>query len=143
LPEIKKITKQRLIHVFGSAGKRDAFKRPEMGKASAKYADIIILTAEDPCTEPVEKIMDEISRGISNFQFPIFNQNLKLEKGKKYVFHIPDRKEAIGFAISIAEKGDVVLLTGKGHERSINYGRGEQPWDETEIALTAIRDRFK
>lgn len=131
LPEIKKITPKRLIHVFGSAGKRDTYKRPEMGKLSSEYADIIILTAEDPRSEPVENIMDEIATGIKHH---------KLEKD---LFKIPDRKEAIEFAISLAEKGDVVLLTGKGYEKSINYGRGEQPWDETGIALAALRERFK
>ncbi len=127
LPEIKHMTKNRLIHVFGSAAKRDTYKRPEMGKISSEYADVIILTAEDPRDEPVEKIMDAIASGI--------------KKNKKDVFKIADRKEAIAFAISLAHKGDVILLTGKGHEKSINYGKGEQPWDETEIALAAIRNK--
>ena len=54
---------------------------------------------------------------------------------------IADRKEAIRFAISIANKGDVVLLTGKGHEKSINYGKGEEPWDETATARQAVEMR--
>lgn len=145
LPEIKKITTKRLIHVFGSAGKRDAYKRPEMGNTSAHFADIMILTSEDPRNEPPEKISDEILAGISNNKFQILNvqEAEDLKKDGKYIFKISDRKEAISFAISLAEKGDLVLLTGKGHEKSINYGRGELPWDETEIALAAIRERFK
>ncbi|MBI5122965.1 UDP-N-acetylmuramyl-tripeptide synthetase [Candidatus Roizmanbacteria bacterium] len=141
LPEVKKITKNRLIHVFGAAAKRDVYKRPEMGQLSAKYADIIVLTSEDPRGENIEKINNEILKGISNSKFQVLNlqkvENIK--KDGKYVFKIPDRKEAINFVISIAQKGDVVLLTGKGHEKSINYGRGEQPWNETEIALQSIR----
>lgn len=145
LPEVKKITKNRLIHVFGCAAKRDTFKRPEMGKLSSDYADIIILTSEDPRNEPIEKINGEILKGIKSSRFAVHSsQNVSdLKKDGKYVFQIPDRKEAIAFAIALAQKGDVVLLTGKGSEKSINYGRGEEPWDETGIAQAAVRDRFK
>lgn len=145
LPEIKKITKSRLIHVFGCAALRDTFKRPEMGKISSQYADIIILTSEDSRNEPPEKISAEILSGISNNKFQISNVNdvKNLKKDGRYIFQIPDRKEAIAFAISLAQKGDSVLLTGKGHEKSINYGRGEEPWDETGIALAAVRERVK
>ena len=145
LPEVKQMAKGRLIHVFGSAGKRDKYKRPEMGKISAEYSDVIVLTAEDPRDEPVEKIMGEIGGGISNVKYQISNiqDHEKLEKNKKYVFKIPDRKEAIGFAISIARKGDVVLMTGKGHEKSMNYGKGEEEWDETKVALEALELRSK
>ena len=76
-------------------------------------------------------IMDEISKGIKKH---VIEKNL---------FKIADRKEAINFAINLAERGDTVLLTGKGHEKSMNYGRGEEPWDETGIALAAVRERFK
>lgn len=145
LPEMKKITKNRLIHVFGCAAKRDTYKRPEMGKISAEYADIIILTSEDPRNEPIEKINGEIMKGIQNTKFKVQDVTdiSNLKKDGKYIFQIPDRKEAIAFAVSFAEKGDVVLMTGKGHEQSINYGRGEEPWDETGIALSAIRERDK
>ena len=145
LPEVRKMAKNRLIHVFGSAAKRDKYKRPEMGKLSSNYSDIIVLTSEDPRDEGPEKIMDNILSGISNSKFLIANKNesISLEKGKKYIFKIPDRKEAIAFAIGIAQKGDVVLMTGKGHEKSMNYGRGEEPWDETKAAKEAIALRSK
>src|SRR5579872_6734743 len=68
LPEAKRLARSRLIHVFGSAAKRDAYKRPEMGKFSAKYADIIILTSEDPRDEGFEKIAQEIAAGIKGFE---------------------------------------------------------------------------
>jgi UDP-N-acetylmuramoyl-L-alanyl-D-glutamate--2,6-diaminopimelate ligase len=142
LPEAKRLTKSRLIHVFGSAAKRDKFKRPEMGKVSSKYSDIIIVTSEDPRDEPIESINNDILSGIKGFEIVPdvrnFDVTFSIQKGKKYVFAIPDRKEAIRFAISIANKGDVVLLTGKGHEKSINYGKGEEPWDETKSAKEAI-----
>ena len=142
LPEAKKMVSGRLIHVFGSAGQRDKYKRPEMGKISAQYSDFIILTAEDPRDESVEKIMGEIGRGISNGKYQISNiqDHEKLNKNKKYLFQIPNRKEAIEFAVSLAQKGDVVLMTGKGHERSMNYGKGEEKWDESQVALEALNN---
>jgi UDP-N-acetylmuramoyl-L-alanyl-D-glutamate--2,6-diaminopimelate ligase len=138
LPEIKKITQGRVIHVFGSAGKRDFTKRPEMGEKAAKFDDVIILTAEDPRDEKVEEISGEISSGIKGF----IKGNNKGEKGnkdnQKILYLIPVRKEAIEFAISLAQKGDTVILTGKSHEKSMNLGHGEEPWDEFEIAKKAL-----
>ncbi len=143
IPEIKKLSKGKLIHVFGAAAKRDTYKRSEMGKISSESADIIILTAEDSRGESVEEINKEIISGIKNLEFETINlkqfKNTQIQKNKKYVFSIPNRKEAIKFAIAIAQKGDVVLLTGKGHEKSINYGRGEEPWNESMVALEAIK----
>ena len=147
LPEMKKLTKNKIIHVFGSAGKRDAYKRPEMGKISSEYADIIVLTAEDPRNETVEEINKEILSGIKDTKFEIIEAkqfqiaDLKLQNNKRYITAVENRKEAIDFAISIAQKGDVVLLTGKGHEKSINYGKGEEAWDESENARVALRNR--
>ena len=65
------ITKGRLIHVFGCAAKRDTYKRPEMGKISARFADIIVLTSEDPRDEPIEKINLEIASGIKDSKFEV------------------------------------------------------------------------
>jgi len=143
LPEAKRLTKNRLIHVFGSAAKRDIFKRPEMGKISAKYSDIMILTSEDPRDEPIEQIFANIESGFKNSKFEFQNfeqyQDKNSQNGQKVFFKIPDRKEAIRFAIKLAKKGDIVLLTGKGHEKSINYGKGEEPWDETQTAKEAVK----
>ncbi len=141
LPEMKKLTKNRLVHVFGAAALRDTYKRPEMGKLSSEYTDIIVLTSEDPRSEPIEKINTEITKGIKRELSDY--KGTKVVKGKRYLFIIPDRKEAITFAISLAQRGDVILLTGKGNEKSMNYGRGEQPWNETDIALTAIKHNEK
>ncbi len=129
LPEVNKIKKRRLIHVFGSAGQRDKYKRPEMGKISSNYADIIILTAEDPRTEPVEEIISQIEKGIN----PKFD--------KKNLLKISDRKKAIFKAIELAQKGDIILLTGKGHEASMNCGLGEDSWSEHQAVKEAIKYR--
>jgi UDP-N-acetylmuramoyl-L-alanyl-D-glutamate--2,6-diaminopimelate ligase len=138
----------KIIHVFGCAGERDQGKRPEMGKISSEYSDVIVLTAEDSRNEKTEEIIADIKSGISNFQFPISNQlstsNFQIEKNKKYAFEIPDRGEAIEFALSIAEKGDIVVITGKGHEQTMNLGEGEFAWSDhsvTEEALKKYHDK--
>ena len=118
----------RIILVFGAASQRDVHKRPVMGKWAEKYADVVILTAEDPRGESVEKINEEISSGMSeNF----------IKGGNLY--SIPDRRHAIAQAISLARPGDLVLITGKGHERSMNLdGKTETPWSDQEAVREAL-----
>ncbi|HET9946671.1 MAG TPA: UDP-N-acetylmuramoyl-L-alanyl-D-glutamate--2,6-diaminopimelate ligase, partial [Patescibacteria group bacterium] len=126
LPVLKKQAKGRLIHVFGSAGQRDASKRPEMGRVSSEFADVSIVTAEDPRKEKIKDIAAAILSGM---------------KKKNEVLVIEDRKQAIKKAISLAKKGDIVVLTGKGHEKSMNYGKGEIAWDEFLVVKEAIKKR--
>jgi UDP-N-acetylmuramoyl-L-alanyl-D-glutamate--2,6-diaminopimelate ligase len=120
----------RIIHVFGSAGKRDVQKREAMGRASAEYADVIILTAEDPRSESVLAINEQILKGIDSITGK--------EKRETGVQSIPDRREAIKKAIGLARPGDIVVLTGKGHEKSLNLGQGEIPWSEHEAVREAL-----
>jgi UDP-N-acetylmuramoyl-L-alanyl-D-glutamate--2,6-diaminopimelate ligase len=127
LKAVRPTVKGSLIHVFGSAGERDALKRPFLGEVSSEYCDIIILTAEDPRSENVDKIISEIEVGI--------------KKGKCEVFKIPDRKEAIQAAIQMAKKDDLVLITGKSQEGSMNYGKGEVPWNEYKMVEDALKMR--
>lgn len=108
----------RLIVVFGSAGRRDVGKRPLMGQVAGELADEIILTADDSRDEPTERIIDQIAQGTS-----------------KKVQKIPDRRQAIQAALKMAKNGDVVLLCGKGHERSLTIGNQELPWDEKKTVL--------
>ena len=118
--------KGRVITVFGSAGKRDMEKRRLMAEISTRYADISILTAEDPRTESVDDILEMMAFGCKN-------------KGGiegETFWRIPDRGQAIYFALSIAKKWDIVMVCGKGHEQSMCFGTTEYPWDERE-ALTA------
>ncbi len=128
LPAIRKLylkNQGRLIHVFGSAGLRDFTKRPLMGEASAKFSDEIIITEEDFRTEDLQKICQQISSGIKNKKFQI----------------ITDRMEAITQAISIANKDDVVILTGKSHEKSLCRGKVEYPWDEYKAVEIGVKSK--
>lgn len=133
LPEIRKnfLKKSgRLIHVFGSAGLRDFLKRPLMGEISAQYSDIIILTEEDYRTENVNEIIRQIERGI--------NQS-KIKNPKLKVYKIPNRQEAINQAVKLAKVNDVIVITGKSHEKSLCRGKIEQPWDEYQAVKKALK----
>jgi len=129
LKAVRPIVKGSLIHVFGSAGERDMLKRPFLGEISSQYCDILILTAEDPRKEDVNEIIAEIEVGV--------------KKGRGEVIRIPDRKEAIQAAIQMAKKDDLVLITGKSQEGSMNYGKGEEPWDEYKMVKEALAARNK
>ncbi|HVZ67235.1 MAG TPA: UDP-N-acetylmuramoyl-L-alanyl-D-glutamate--2,6-diaminopimelate ligase [Patescibacteria group bacterium] len=142
LPVLKKSTKKRLIHIFGSAGQRDMSKRPLMGTKSSESADIIVLTAEDPRNEKIEDINAQIKLGIADFKNADFNGVDKV-LDKKVLFEIPDRQKAIDFAIKIAEPGDTVVVTGKGHEQSMNLGHGETPWSDHLAIQKAIESQQK
>ena len=120
----------QLIAVFGSAGERDTEKRPDMGRVAARRADVVILTDEDPRGEARESILAEIAVGA---------EAAGKRRGEDLLL-IPDRREAIRAAFERASPGDVVLLAGKGHERTIEYADHSQPWDEAAEVRAALRD---
>ncbi|MEE8441948.1 MAG: Mur ligase family protein [Spirochaetia bacterium] len=122
LPYFREHTRGRLIVVFGSAGERDRGKRPLQGRIADQFADVIILTDEDPRGEPRTEILDQIAAGCPG-----------REIGKD-LRKIPDRREAINAALSLAQPGDTVLLLGKGHETSILGPDSALAWDE-ELAV--------
>jgi UDP-N-acetylmuramoyl-L-alanyl-D-glutamate--2,6-diaminopimelate ligase len=119
-----------LIAVFGSAGERDTAKRPQMGRIAGERARLVVVTDEDPRGEDREAILDEIARG-AEAAGKRRGQDLQL---------IADRRTAIATAFEAARPGDIVLLAGKGHERSIIGSHGEQPWDERAIALETLAE---
>jgi len=96
------------------------------------------------CKISGDKINGEIEKGIQTkfkyIDYKSYRQNGEL---KDIYFKISDRKKAIEFAVSIANKGDLIVSTGKGHEQSINYGEGESPWSENKIAMEAIKKYAK
>jgi len=126
LQTLRKMTDKRLIVIFGSAGLRDKEKRRMMADVAAQWADISILTAEDPRTESLDEILDEMAMGA--------RQRGGVEK--KTFFRVGDRGDAIRLGVRMAEPGDVVVTCGKGHEQSMCFGTTEYPWDER-VALRA------
>lgn len=121
---------QKLIVVFGAAGLRDRTKRPIMGEVACSLAQLIVLTSEDPRTEDANDIIDQIAVGCKKAG--------GLE-GKNF-YRIPDRQEAISFAINkLAQKGDIVIICGKGHEKSMCFGQTEYPWSDQEAVRKALK----
>lgn len=145
LKTIRPTVKGKLIHVFGSAALRDVTKRPLMGEKSAMYADMMVFTEEDYRTEDVEDIIDHIAKGAKKggaVEYLIDDAEKALKAKKTIFLRIPDRQAAIGFAIQkLAKKGDVVVLTGKAHEKSLCRGTVEYPWDEHEAVNKALKGR--
>ena len=134
----KKDNSSRIIHVFGAAGHRDMTKRDLMGQASSEYADVVILTEEDYRTEDPLKISKDIAVGLTKNGFKEVGVS-DLKKGKKKYTFIADRKKAIQTAFSIANSNDIIVSTGKGHEKSLCRGNKEYPWDEKKVILDALK----
>ena len=120
-----------VIAVFGSAGERDVEKRSVMGRIAGERCRLVVVTDEDPRGEDRDAILDEIARGA--------------EAAGRRRYHdllvIADRRDAIAAAFEHARPSDVVLLAGKGHERSIIGPDGPRPWDEASVARDLLRDR--
>ena len=112
-----------------------------MGAVSAEYSDYIILTEEDYRNEPVRGICNQIAMGVKSNGFEVAKKGHKTDK-KTYEI-IVSRKEAIYRAIEMADNGDVVVLTGKSHEKSLNRNGKEYPWDEYKVAKSAIKEYGK
>ena len=133
----------KMIVVFGSAGERDKAKRKLMGEIAVGFADFSVLTAEDPRTENVEDIIDQITRGIRQ-NAKVWDGQTDWRKSGRWFIRVPERGEAIAFAIQkLAQKDDIVLLCGKGHEKSMAYGKKEYPWSDQEAVQAALNGRVK
>lgn len=118
----------RIINVFGSAGHRDFYKRPMMGKISNELADITILTAEDPRLESLKDINDQIELGWNSGK----NKDSKLIRFDDVSHNVKNRRDAIKKGLELANDGDIVIITGKAHERSLCFGQIEYPWNDIE-----------
>jgi UDP-N-acetylmuramoyl-L-alanyl-D-glutamate--2,6-diaminopimelate ligase len=132
LHELRGTTSGRLWVVFGSAGERDLEKRPAMGSVAARLADISVITDEDPRGEDRTFILEQIAQGAVAAGG---------ERGRN-IFVIPDRVDAIAYAIANAAPGDTVLAAGKGHEKTLETAAGEVPWDERAVVIAALRRRI-
>jgi UDP-N-acetylmuramoyl-L-alanyl-D-glutamate--2,6-diaminopimelate ligase len=130
LEAARALTNGKVIVTFGSAGLRDKEKRRMMAETSVELADLTILTAEDPRTESLDGILEEMAVGARS------------KGGREGVtfWRVPDRGEAIKFALSLAHEGDIVLSCGKGHEQSMCFGRTEYLWDDRTALRAALAE---
>jgi UDP-N-acetylmuramoyl-L-alanyl-D-glutamate--2,6-diaminopimelate ligase len=132
LQTARTLTRGEVIVVFGSAGLRDVAKRGLMGHVAGRLADRVVITAEDPRTESLDAIMAAIATGC--------DAEAKVE-GQSY-WRIGDRTAAIQFAVNMARPGDLVIVAGKGHEKSMCFGTVETPWSDHEALETALLKRL-
>ncbi|MDQ3677926.1 MAG: UDP-N-acetylmuramoyl-L-alanyl-D-glutamate--2,6-diaminopimelate ligase, partial [Actinomycetota bacterium] len=128
LTAARPLTRGRLVCVFGCGGDRDRGKRPQMGKISARLADLTIVTSDNPRSEDPEAIVAEILAGIDD---------------RAATGAIVDRHAAIERAVALAREGDVVVIAGKGHEQGQEFEDGRKlPFDDVQVAREALRARL-
>jgi len=129
LAAARELTDGRVIAVFGCGGDRDRAKRPEMGRAAARLADVVFATSDNPRSEEPGAILQEIEQGLAGAPPP---------EGYRI---IADRAEAIAEAIEAARTGDVVVIAGKGHETGQDVGGTVLPFDDRLVAADILRAR--
>ena len=122
---LKELDPRRLITVFGCGGDRDKGKRPLMAAAAARYSDACVITSDNPRSENPLAIIREIEPGMS---------------GKGHL-SIPDRAEAISYAVKNSLSGDIILIAGKGHETTQQFADRTIDFDDRKHASKALRDR--
>ena len=132
LETARPLARGRLITVFGCGGDRDRTKRPLMGAVAGRLSDLIVVTSDNPRTEDPKRIIEEIRRGIT--------PDTRRDSGQR-LLAIVDRREAIGKAIEMARPGDLVLVSGKGHERYQVVGDQVLPFDDVAVVQAALVKR--
>lgn len=123
LKALRELCAGRLIVVFGCGGDRDRKKRPMMGEVAARLADLVFLTSDNPRSESPDTILDDVAAGVRTVPGGV----------QKTARHV-DRREAVGAALKEARPGDVILIAGKGHERTQLIGQAVIPFDDREVA---------
>lgn len=131
LEAIRQTTKNRILLVFGACGDRDKGKRPIMGEIASRRADRIFLTDEESYNEDPATIRDQIREGI------------EAAGGEAKTTELADRRQAIEKALSIATKGDTVVITGLGHEQYRIVGGERMPWNDSQVVGDILTDMPK
>lgn len=124
--QMTKASGARVITLFGCGGDRDRTKRPKMGQAAGEGSDFVVATSDNPRSEDPAAILSEVEPGLQS-------------TGVEYVVEV-DRAAAIRLALRAARPGDVVLLAGKGHEKEQILADRTIPFDDSEVALSVLRD---
>ncbi|MDR0426532.1 MAG: UDP-N-acetylmuramoyl-L-alanyl-D-glutamate--2,6-diaminopimelate ligase [Clostridiales bacterium] len=126
LGSVREFTRGRVITVFGCGGERDREKRPLMGRAASELSDVTIVTSDNPRTEDPAVIIDEIVSGI--------------EKGRRPLYQVPDRRRAIMLALELAEEGDIVVVAGKGAEKYQDVMGVKQPYNDEQFIQELVKE---
>jgi len=130
----------RLITVFGCGGDRDRTKRPLMGAAAAAGSHLVIVTSDNPRTEDPLEIIREIEPGLKQSGLPRLDA-AAAQRGEPGYLAVPDRREAIRLAVSLARPGEAVLVAGKGHENYQIWGAERRHFDDREEVQAALHSQ--
>jgi UDP-N-acetylmuramoyl-L-alanyl-D-glutamate--2,6-diaminopimelate ligase len=145
LEAVRPLAKARMITVFGCGGDRDRTKRPLMGVVAARLSDLVVITSDNPRSEDPEAIIDEIERGIAPATERARQASgVAATVGQRTAtawIRLADRRAAIARAVRDASPGDVVVIAGKGHEKTQVLRDREFPFDDVAVAQEALRDR--
>lgn len=126
LETVRELRPARVLTVFGCGGDRDRSKRPLMGAVASRLSDVVLVTSDNPRSEPPEAIVEQIVKGMNG--------------GRKAERHVlVDRREAIARALAMAGPGDVVVIAGKGHETIQTLRDRTVPFDDRQVAREALR----
>jgi UDP-N-acetylmuramoyl-L-alanyl-D-glutamate--2,6-diaminopimelate ligase len=128
LETVRGLKPRRVITVFGCGGDRDRTKRPLMGAVASRLSDVVVLTSDNPRSEPPEAILEEIRRGIPASR-------------AADTLVVPDRRDAIARALAMGREGVVVVIAGKGHETYQVLGTRTIHFDDREEAARALAGR--
>jgi UDP-N-acetylmuramoyl-L-alanyl-D-glutamate--2,6-diaminopimelate ligase len=139
LEALQTLNFSRLITVFGCGGDRDRGKRPLMGAAAAAGSHLVIVTSDNPRTEDPLAIIREIEAGLKESGLPRLDA-AAAQRGETGYLVVPDRREAIRLAVSMARPGEAVLVAGKGHENYQIWGTERRHFDDREEAAQALRE---
>ncbi|MBX7111516.1 MAG: UDP-N-acetylmuramoyl-L-alanyl-D-glutamate--2,6-diaminopimelate ligase [Dehalococcoidia bacterium] len=133
LTMLRPLVDGRVIVMFGCAGERARDRRSGLGSVAAVHADFTVLTDEDPRSEPPDAIIDEIAQAMTA---------AGASEGERFE-RVRPRRAAIARALEVAVPGDLVLIAGKGHESTIEWAEGPEPWDDRVAAREEIARRFR
>jgi UDP-N-acetylmuramoyl-L-alanyl-D-glutamate--2,6-diaminopimelate ligase len=141
LASVRDLTPGRLITVFGCGGDRDRGKRPLMGQAAAQWSDLVLVTSDNPRSEPPGDIIEEILEGVREAGIPACEPTeiAKTRPGSKAFSPVADRRQAIRLAVRMAQEGDTVVIAGKGHEEVQILGNERVPFRDGEEVVRALR----
>jgi UDP-N-acetylmuramoyl-L-alanyl-D-glutamate--2,6-diaminopimelate ligase len=144
LETARALSQGRMLTVFGCGGDRDRTKRPLMGAVAGRLSDVVVITSDNPRSEDPARIIEEVERGIPGAadRAAAGRSGARSTQVKRpEVLSIVDRGEAIARAVEMARSGDLVLVAGKGHEKTQVIGDRELPFDDVDVSRAALARR--
>ena len=138
LDALRALQPKRLLTVFGCGGDRDRSKRPVMGEVAAQWSDIALATSDNPRTENPLAILDDVKEGLRRVYRKEWTPEQARKATERGCLVIPDRREAINFAVSLLQAGDLLLVAGKGHEDYQILGTQKVHFDDREEIRQAL-----